>query len=287
MKELFDRFNESRVQSFVYDCLKATHERTLAMGLSEPGSSIQDFPWRTGDKQMNIIGVRGFVAGEARSRNLQNQWDDTIFVAWIENGEKKVAKFSASLDYSDGSAPILLEGCYRFSLGLHNVRYFFKYPGADDDDLQWGPETGYTESQSGPGYKRIDGIEIPPEESENYPEILKPNPYPKPGNESEQITSSYRKYTDGELAAWNKVNRIFNLNAGYEGKKAYRALVGGVICYARDANQNLVYDPGELGVSGDPGINIHYGGEDEKVGSFGAGCQVIKGWTEFIVSVQG
>lgn len=117
MESLWNCFCRQNIQNYIYDALKLAHERMLS--LYPEKSNIEHYAWRTGEKEVNLIGVRGFRKGLSRPKNLQNQWDDTLFVARIVNGLKVVDEFVFNVDYATGNAAELMDGCYKFKLSRH------------------------------------------------------------------------------------------------------------------------------------------------------------------------
>ncbi|MBK8803051.1 MAG: hypothetical protein IPN71_13545 [Fibrobacteres bacterium] len=160
MRSLIEGLSEDkRIQEYVYDCLKASWKRMISLQETKTEAT---HPWRTGEMEVNIIGVRGLFLGEVREKNVQGQYDDMIFVARIERGLKVVYAFDASLDYSTGRAPILLEGCYRYFLAVHNTKYFVT------DSVQ--PKKGEKE---GIGYgEKYDKSDTNPPTYEFPPEVI-------------------------------------------------------------------------------------------------------------------
>ncbi|MBK9576163.1 MAG: hypothetical protein IPO40_03725 [Fibrobacteres bacterium] len=120
MRHLFADIMSPKTQEYLYDCLEAATKRLLALD----GTRIEaEYGWHSGEKEVNIIGVRGMRYGFVHN-NQSGVFDDTIFVARIitdsHGGRKKeVWPFEVTLDYSTGSAPILLEGAYKYTFGRH------------------------------------------------------------------------------------------------------------------------------------------------------------------------
>ncbi|QQS05211.1 MAG: hypothetical protein IPK50_23555 [Fibrobacterota bacterium] len=283
MKILFDNQNAQEIQCYLYDCLKAAHARMVS--LAHDGSESK-YPWRTGAKQVNVIGVRGFREGVVRTKNLRGLMDDTIFVARINpQGQKEVKSFIGSLDYSSGNAPILMDGCHLYTFGSHGNGYKFEVSDPGDDECK----KAYSEEDLFPKScrkvkmkKNKDGKEEPDKD--------------EAGNVVFEKDGSDKYVFDGDLYAalsgkekqeFNEEHRYCKLPAGPPKSKTYRALVSTHSLYVgRDVNQDNVVNPGEkLGLEAGTAINIHYGGSADKVKRNSAGCQVIQGWgkyTEFM-----
>lgn len=51
-----------------------------------------NFVWTDEPMQMNVIGIRGYMLPHGVVMNHGNQWNDTIFVAWIDKAGKKQVK---------------------------------------------------------------------------------------------------------------------------------------------------------------------------------------------------
>ena len=94
--------------------------------------------FRTEDMAMNVIGVRGLDHG-VTGDNAPNEYNDTIYVLRMENGQPHVYEFNATTDYGDWDkvknagygvtvrtedgyqwAPLLMaEGSYQMNVGTH------------------------------------------------------------------------------------------------------------------------------------------------------------------------
>jgi len=82
--------------------------------------------WKTGDKECNIVGLRGFKDGAAAD-NIPDQYNDTVYVCRMNNGKKEVYAFDASVDpgspgadkatWNPNGNTHLAEGFYRDSWG--------------------------------------------------------------------------------------------------------------------------------------------------------------------------
>jgi len=53
--------------------------------------------WKTGEGEVNLVGVRSWENGQPGGRE-GNEYNDTIYVARMENGEPKIDAFTASVD---------------------------------------------------------------------------------------------------------------------------------------------------------------------------------------------
>lgn len=228
MEILYANFSDQKIQDYLYDCLRAAHDAIVVVKTKYLPTR---FPWRTGTNEINIVGVRGFRDGKVIP-NFQSEWDDTLFVTRINSaGAKEVWKFEASLDYSSGQAPILMEGCYLYHKGIHMKKYY------------------------------------------EQTKALSKKRYAKP---PQTITEEELKQ---EIS--NNTNNRFALSDKFKSKKFYRALTTIESYYDRDYNQNNSPDAFEPLLHGSVGINIHFGGEGEDVGTFSGGCQVIHGFRRF------
>ncbi|MBK8801644.1 MAG: hypothetical protein IPN71_06200 [Fibrobacteres bacterium] len=286
MKILSDNLKDSpEIQAYFYDCLKAAHDRMATLAHSEEQA---EYPWRTGANQVNVVGVRGICKGVVRSKNLNGWMDDTIYVARInQNGNKEVAEFNASLDYSSGKAPILMEGCYKYRFGIHKQSsYEFKKSDMDDVNIY----SRYTDQDLFPEKYRMvkkdpAGADLVDQNGEKIYETK----LAKLGLSMVNRFVFDEDTFDTDNVETRNLNE-FNLNhrrtllsaSSYKRRTYYRALVSGNSLLGRDANQNNIIDPGEtLGWEGDQGIHIHYGGEENEVETNSAGCHVIHGWSEY------
>ncbi len=233
--------------------------------------------------QVNMIGVRGFREGIVRTKNLRGFMDDTIFVARINTqGQKEVKAFIGSLDYSSGNAPILMDGCHLYTFGPHGNGYRFK--ASDPSNSQC--KATYSESDLFPESCRKvkmgknDKGEDVPETDQNGNTVYEKS------QDGKYIFSQqiYNTLSDSQKEAFNNEHRYCELPSGPPKSKTYRALVSNHNLYvARDVNQDNVINPGErLTLESNTGINIHYGGSEDKVKRNSAGCQVIKGWSNYI-----
>lgn len=120
MRHLFADFFAPKTQEYIYDCLEAATKRLLALDETRGSAEYQ---WHKGEKEVNLVGVRGMRFGHLHT-NQSGVFDDTIFVARIVTdtlgkSRKEVWPFEASLDYSTGNAPVLLEGAYAYKFGNH------------------------------------------------------------------------------------------------------------------------------------------------------------------------
>jgi len=78
--------------------------------------------WKTGDKEVNLVGVRGFSDGQANA-NEKDQYNDSIFACRMNNGKKEVYEFKGSTDpgadptnqWHDRGDTFLAEGFYKDS----------------------------------------------------------------------------------------------------------------------------------------------------------------------------
>lgn len=86
--------------------------------------------WRDKPMEMNVVGVRGYMVPQGVVINHGNLWNDTIFIAWVDNQGKKHCKaWAASTDpgryyyhtnpvNKDGTAH-LVSGQYMYVVGWH------------------------------------------------------------------------------------------------------------------------------------------------------------------------
>ena len=89
--------------------------------LEQPG-----FIWTDTPTQLNVIGIRGYMVPAGTVPNTGNQWNDTIFVAWIDGtGKKQVKAWAASTDpgiYYYHTRPLNPLGCAHL-VAPQQVRY--------------------------------------------------------------------------------------------------------------------------------------------------------------------
>lgn len=78
----------SMSQEQQYDYLR---DLTVARSGGDPTA------WKGGDREVNLVGVRGFADGKANA-NAPDQFNDTIYVARMVDGKKTVEAFKASTD---------------------------------------------------------------------------------------------------------------------------------------------------------------------------------------------
>lgn len=81
----------------------------------------------TGDRCVNVVGVRAFQNG-ARVTNIADEYNDTVAVVWLEDGQKRCREFVASVDpgqyYTDNPMNMagcahLIDGQYSYKPGKH------------------------------------------------------------------------------------------------------------------------------------------------------------------------
>lgn len=90
--------------------------------------------FRNGPMQFNVCGIRGYLNLEP-VRNFGDEWNDTLFLVWIDKaGVKHVKPYAASTDaglyyYRDNPVPgecaHLIEGVWDYEPGPHNGRPAF------------------------------------------------------------------------------------------------------------------------------------------------------------------
>lgn len=105
---------------------------------------------------------------------------------------------------------------------------------------------------------------------------------PKNTSHSSTLKAGMHKYVLGIHHKNKPYASLKDYLASYPSGYGYRALNpsgSGVITYI-DSNRNLTEDPGENNIN-DAAINIHYGG-DAGTSNWSWGCQVIKGWANYI-----
>jgi hypothetical protein len=86
--------------------------------------------WRTGTMEMNVVGIRGYIVPRGAVINYGNQWNDAIFIAWIDaRGQKHCKAWAASTDpgryythvnpINAGGTAHLVPGQYAYVTGWH------------------------------------------------------------------------------------------------------------------------------------------------------------------------
>ncbi|MBN2360945.1 MAG: hypothetical protein JXR83_15930 [Deltaproteobacteria bacterium] len=76
--------------------------------------------WKTGDRELNLVGVRGFSDGQVNG-NEKDRFNDTIFACRMVDGKKEVYEYKASTDpgadpngrWHDKGDAFLADGFYR------------------------------------------------------------------------------------------------------------------------------------------------------------------------------
>ncbi|RJG42494.1 hypothetical protein [Motilimonas pumila] len=77
-----------------------------------------NYQFKTADGQMNLIALRGFKNGKPCSSNNQ-EFDDTLFVAYQQAGAKQVQEFKLSTEFGNAGTGLLMPGQHRYYLNFH------------------------------------------------------------------------------------------------------------------------------------------------------------------------
>lgn len=85
--------------------------------------------WQEQELEMNIVGIQGYLIERGgKVENRPNSYNDTIFLAWVQNGVKHVKPFVASVDpgryyeqkpLNPKGCAHLCEGQYDYTIGVH------------------------------------------------------------------------------------------------------------------------------------------------------------------------
>jgi hypothetical protein len=122
-------------ESQLYDHLRGVIEDALRRHRQENeescdrfGWSMSDFRFEAADGRVNLLGVRGFSKDAMEPCvSSSTAWDDTCFVVYTVNGEKRVESYYLNTEQNsvdkaaepEGGKSFLVTGTHRYRLGYH------------------------------------------------------------------------------------------------------------------------------------------------------------------------
>ncbi|MBN1959845.1 MAG: EF-hand domain-containing protein [Deltaproteobacteria bacterium] len=266
-------------QDELYDHLRGVYERARRCFHRE---SDPDYDFQVAEGRINLIGVRGFLAKtlEPSSRNTNTFWDDTLFVIFINGGNKKVIHLQLSTEHRSkpGKSSLMMPGMYKYRLGQHKRGdIIVKQVDENNNFIKTAPDEVVARpfiSIERYGFGNMPGAPPPPK---SYIFAGQVDQYgianSNSGNPANSTSNDEPKRKTIKRETW-----------------AYRALNpcldSGNKSQIVESDNSLTRSPGEKFSFGKT-LNIHYGGK-EVIGpqKFSEGCQVIYNWERYCTFIR-